>query len=223
MYEPEGPAQRSVDILFIHGLGGTSLRTWCYNRDLRFLWPQLWLPQESELVSARILSYGYNAHFSKTGEQASLAIGDFASDMLFRMRYAESGPHRLGQVPVIVVAHSMGGLVFKKAFVHGLLNDEFRSIISVIKAVMFMATPHRGSNLANVLNKILKSSVFGHSPKDYVAELARRSPTIDELNETFRHHASKVQIFSFYETQSTSIGPMSTIIVDKDSGILGYP
>lgn len=223
LYEPEGPAQRSVDILFIHGLGGTSLRTWCYNRDLRYLWPQLWLPLESELVSARILSYGYNAHFSKTGEQASLAIGDFASDMLFRMRYAESGPHRLGQVPIIVVAHSMGGLVFKKAFVHGLLNDEFRSIISVIKAVMFMATPHRGSNLADALNKILKSSVFGHSPKDYVAELARRSPTIDELNETFRHHASKVQIFSFYETRTTSIGPMSTIIVDKDSGVLGYP
>ncbi|KAJ1323890.1 protein SERAC1 [Microdochium nivale] len=224
LYEPEGPSpSRSVDILFIHGLGGTSLRTWCHNRDLQFLWPQLWLCEESELASARVLTYGYNAHFAKTGENASLSIGDFASDMLFRMRYAESGPHRLGQVPIIVVAHSMGGLVFKKAFVHGLLNEEFRAIISVVKSVVFLATPHRGSNLSDSLNKILKSSVFGHSPKDYVAELARRSPTIDELNESFRHHASKLQIFSFYETLSTNIGPISTMIVEKDAAILGYP
>lgn len=216
------PAQRSVDILFIHGLGGTSLRTWCHNRDLENLWPQLWLPQEQDLSTARILSFGYNAHFSSSKEQASLTIGDFANDLLFRMKYGENGPERLGQVPLIVVAHSMGGLVFKKAFIHGHMNEEFHDIISSIKAVLFLATPHRGTDLAKTLNKILTSSVFGHSSKEYVSELARRSPTIDELNESFRHHASKLQIFSFYETVSTSVGPMSFMILEKQSSLLGY-
>lgn len=199
------------------------MRTWCSNRDLENLWPQLWLPEEVELSTARILTFGYNAHFSSKKEQASLTIGDFANDLLFRMKYGENGPERLGQVPLIVVAHSMGGLVFKKAFIHGHMNDEFRGIVSSIKAVLFLATPHRGTDLAETLNKILTSSVFGHSPKDYVSELASRSPTIDELNESFRHHASKLQIFSFYETLSTNVGPMSFMILEKQSSILGYP
>lgn len=217
------PVEQSVDILFIHGLGGTSLRTWCRNRDLENLWPQLWLPSEPGLSTARILTFGYNAHFSSKKEHASLTIGDFANDLLFRMKYGESGPERLGQVPLIVVAHSMGGLVFKKAFIHGHANEEFRGIISSIKAVLFLATPHRGTDLAETLNKVLASSVFGHSPKDYVTELTRRSPTIDELNESFRHHASKLRIFSFYETLSTNIGPMSFMILEKHSALLGYP
>ncbi|KAI1741935.1 hypothetical protein F4680DRAFT_446481 [Xylaria scruposa] len=217
-----GAEKRTVDILLIHGLGGTSLRTWCHGRDLDNLWPRLWLPHEEGFSTARVLTYGYNAHFSKK-EQASLAIGDFANDLLFRMKYSENGSERLGQVPIIIVAHSMGGLVFKKAFIHGLLNDEFRDIISMIKSVLFLATPHRGTDLAETLNKILTSSIFGHSPKDYVMELARKSPTIDELNESFRHHASKLHIFSFYETLSTSIGPLSTMVLEKDTAVLGYP
>lgn len=223
LYEPETQSTRSADIIFIHGLGGTSLRTWCYNRDLDFLWPQLWLPGEEGFSNARVLTYGYNAHFSSSKEQASLSIGDFANDLLFRMRYGESGPARLGQVPIVVVAHSMGGLVFKKAFIHGLLNEEFRTIISMIKAVLFLATPHRGTSLAEALNKILTTSIFGHTSKEYLAELARKSPTIDELNESFRHHASKLKLFSFYETLTTSKGPVSALIVERDTGVLGYP
>jgi len=214
------PPERTVDILFIHGLGGTSLRTWCRDRDLGNLWPQLWLPDE--LPTARILTFGYNANFSSRKEQTCYTIGDFAADLLFRMRYGESTPERLGQVPIIIVAHSMGGLVFKKAFVQSHLNSEFREITSMIKAVLFLATPHRGTDLAETLNKFLSSSIFGHTPKAYIAELARRSPTIDEMNESFRHHASKLRIFSFYETLSTAIGRLSVMILDKPTAIMGY-
>lgn len=217
------PLRRSVDIIFIHGLGGTSLRTWCWNRDLQNLWPSQWLPDESGLDTARILTFGYNAHFAAKKEQATLSIGDFASDLLFRMKYGESSTERLGEVPIVIVAHSMGGLVFKKAFIHGNMNEDFRGIVSKIKSVLFIATPHRGTDLADTLNKVLTSSVFGHSPKDYINELARKSPTIDELNETFRHHASKLQIFSFYETLTTAVGPMSLMILGKQSSVLGYP
>lgn len=197
------------------------MRSWCRDRDLDNLWPQLWLPDA--LPTARILTFGYNAHFSSKKEQSSFTIGDFAADLLFRMRYSENTPERLGQVPIVIVAHSMGGLVFKKAFVQGHLNNEFRDIMCMIKAVLFLATPHRGTDLADTLNKFLSSSVFGHNPKEYVTELAKRSPTIDELNEAFRHHASKLRIFSFYETLTTAMGPISVMILDKLTAVMGYP
>ncbi|EAQ90394.1 hypothetical protein CHGG_02329 [Chaetomium globosum CBS 148.51] len=215
------PPERTIDVIFIHGLGGTSLRTWCRDRDVDNLWPKLWLPVE--LPTARILTFGYNTHFSSKKEQASYTIGDFANDLLFRMKYGESTAERLGQVPIVIVAHSMGGLVFKKAFVQGHLSDEFSEIVSMIKAVLFLATPHRGTDLAETLNKLLSTSVFGHSPKEYVTQLARKSPTIDELNDSFRHHASKLQIFSFYETLATTTGPVSLMVVDKPTAVMGYP
>ncbi|KAB5562819.1 hypothetical protein GE09DRAFT_761324 [Coniochaeta sp. 2T2.1] len=216
------PEQRSVDILFLHGLGGTSLRTWCKNRDLDLLWPGEWLPADADLSTARILTFGYNAHFSAKRQQASLTIGDFANDLLFSMKYGGDGDVKIGEVPIIIVAHSLGGLVFKKAFIHGHLNEEYRKIISSIKAVLFMATPHRGADLAETLNRVLSSSIFGHSPREYISELAKNSPTIDDLNESFRHHAAKLHIFSFYETLGTTVGPVTTMILGKQSSLLGY-
>ncbi|OIW31154.1 hypothetical protein CONLIGDRAFT_653742 [Coniochaeta ligniaria NRRL 30616] len=216
------PEHRSVDIVFLHGLGGTSLRTWCKNRDLDLLWPGNWLPEDTDLSTARILTFGYNAHFSSKKQQASLTIGDFANDLLFSMKYGGDGDVNMGEVPIIIVAHSLGGLVFKKAFIHGHLNEEYRKIVSSIKAVLFMATPHRGADLAETLNRVLSSSIFGHSPREYIAELAKNSPTIDDLNESFRHHAAKLHIFSFYETLGTSVGPVTTMILGKQSSLLGY-
>lgn len=114
LYAPESKC-RTVDILFIHGLGGSSLRTWCKNRDLEFLWPKKWLSEEPDLSTARILTFGYNANFAAKKEQASLSISDFANDLLFHMKYDDDGDAKMGEVPIIIVAHSMGGLVFKKA------------------------------------------------------------------------------------------------------------
>jgi hypothetical protein len=82
------------------------------------------------------------------------------------------GTERIVQVPIVSVAHSMGGLVFKEAFISGQVTDEFSPLVSKIKAVVFPATPHRGSSFAETLSKVLASSVFGHTPKDYVAEAA---------------------------------------------------
>lgn len=139
------------------------------------------------------------------------------------MKYGDVGIESLGDVPIIDVAHSMGGLVFKKAYIQGSLNKEYQSITRSIKAALFLATPHRGTDLAKTLNRILSSSIFGHSPKDYIAELTKNSTTIDELNESFRHHSHKLKIFSFYETLTTPVGPRNIMVLEKTSSLLGYP
>lgn len=87
-------------------------------------------------------------------------------------------------------------------------DDEYRFIVAQIHGILFLSTPHRGTNLAEILNRILSISVFtGHGPKHYLAELNRNSLAIEDLNEIFRNLASKLRIFSFYETLQTSVGP----------------
>ena len=92
-------------------------------------------------------------------------------------------------------------------------NDpEYEAIIKAISAIIFLATPHRGTNLAELLDRILRSTIVSGS-KQYVTELAKNSYTLQKLNEQFRHIAPRLDIVSFYETQSTSIGLKNSRIV----------
>lgn len=92
-------------------------------------------------------------------------------------------------------------------------NDpEYEPIIKAVSAIIFLATPHRGTNLAEILNRILRSTVVSN-PKQYVSDLAKNSFTLQRLNEQFRHVAPRLDIISFYETQSTSIGLKSARVV----------
>jgi hypothetical protein len=100
---------------------------------LGLLWPKKWLSEEPDLSTARILTFGYNANFAAKKEQASLTIGDFASDLLYHMKYNDEGNDKMGEVPIIIVAHSMGGLVFKKACTSSSLNKPLPTIIFGIR------------------------------------------------------------------------------------------
>lgn len=88
LHEPEGPP--ILDIIFVHGLGGTSRQTWSKNRDPELFWPHKWLPTEPDIKSARILSFGYNAHFASSGPSTISRISDFAKDLLFAMRFSNN-------------------------------------------------------------------------------------------------------------------------------------
>lgn len=226
LHEPESTP--SADIIFIHGLGGTSRHTWSRNRDLHLFWPLEWLPYEPELSSARIMTFGYNSHFSSVSHKKEniLNISDFAKDLLFNMKFTKGeGERRLdiGTVPIIFVAHSMGGLIVKKAFILGQNDDHYRELIRAVSGIVFLSTPHRGSNLAEVLNKILSACIFAFSPRQYISELSINSPTLQEINEQFRNLAPNVSIVSFFETLKTAIGPSQVMVLQKDSSILGYP
>lgn len=127
----------------------------------------------------------------------------------------------------------------RKAYMQGQNDPEYEEIIRAISAITFLATPHRGTNLADILNRILQSTVVANS-KHYISELARTSFTLQKLNEQFRHIAPRLDIVSFYETQPTLIGRTAKIVslllgliresanalkmvLEKDSSVLGYP
>jgi hypothetical protein len=108
--------ERRVDIVFVHGLGGSSHRTWSYNRDPNFFWPLKFLPSNPPVDEARILTFGYNANFRPGSGSGGnkMSILDFAKDLLWELKYARDesagGNLRMGEVrylpllvPVIVM------------------------------------------------------------------------------------------------------------------------
>ena len=92
-----------------------------------------------------------------------------------------------------------------QAYLQGQMDPEYEYIIKAITSILFMATPHRGSNLAETLNRILQVSLISSS-KNYVSDLIKNSLALQKINDQFRHIAPKLDIVSFYETQPTPIG-----------------
>jgi len=73
--------QPTADLIFVHGLGGSSKKTWSYERDVNNFWPP-WLGSEVGLSNTRIYTFGYNANFAQ--QSTNLSILDFAKDLLFQ-------------------------------------------------------------------------------------------------------------------------------------------
>ena len=86
IYRPDNG--HKVDIVFIHGLGGASRRTWSKNEDPELFWPMKFLPLETDVCHSRILTFGYNANFRIAGN-VSTSVLDFAKDLLFDLKYAK--------------------------------------------------------------------------------------------------------------------------------------
>ena len=212
------------DIIFVHGLGGTARKTWSWDRNLDYFWPT-WLVEEDGLSSYRIFTYGYNSDFMGAGN--NLNITDFAKALLFQMLVFSDGLGKdhtsVGQQPIIFVAHSMGGLVVKRAYVLGKHDGQYTHIISKTHGIMFLATPHRGARYTKILNNILSTIPLGAPPKAYIKDLDTQSRSLQDINEQFRTVCGGLSLVSFYETLQTSLRVTKIFVVEKESGVLGYP
>ncbi|GAB1318190.1 NACHT and WD domain-containing protein, variant [Madurella fahalii] len=211
------PKDPIADIIFVHGLGGSAFRTWSWKRNPENFWPT-WLSRDEHLGSCRVLTFGYNSNFK--GDARGLDVIDFAKDLLLQML---NYPNGLGKGrPILFIAHSMGGLVVKKAYTLGKHDKRFAGLISGTAGIIFLATPHRGSRYAKTLNNILAATSIVAQPKTYIAALERQSPVIQDINEVFGHQCEDLALVSFYETLPTRLMFAKLIIVEKDSAVLGY-
>jgi len=74
---------------------------------------------------------------------------------------------------------------------------EYARILSNIKGVMFLGTPHRGANLAVLLSTLLTITL---ATKVYVKQMAPSCETVTEINESFYDRAKTLQLVSFWES-----------------------
>lgn len=210
LYDP--PEHAITDLVFVHGLGGGSRSTWA--KDVDSFWPQDWLPEDDAFQQVRIHTFGYNSSWDKS---STLNIHDFAKSLLGSLYDCPQIP-RGSTAPIVLVGHSMGGLVIKKAYILARQMQEFESVATRVRAMFFLATPHRGSDLAQTLSRILHVA----GPRPFVDDLHRNSIATQSINDEFPQHCEDLQLHSFYETVPMSFVTGKGLIVDKDSATLGY-
>ncbi|GAQ45541.1 hypothetical protein AtubIFM55763_007906 [Aspergillus tubingensis] len=210
------PLEPHVEFVFVHGLGGGSRKTWSKSTASYHYWPQEWLPKDPAFSNVRVHSFGYNSDYLK-GRGNCLDIHHFAKSLLGEL---STSPHlSYADTPIVLLGHSMGGLVIKKAYLLASQDAFFEKLVKRFHAIYFFATPHRGSDSAKLLENILKITL---SSRAYVSDLKRGSSTIQSINEEFRSYSGKMELWSFYETYKLAVGLFSILIVDPDSATLGY-
>ncbi|KAH6849741.1 hypothetical protein B0I37DRAFT_369747 [Chaetomium sp. MPI-CAGE-AT-0009] len=212
------PSEPRIDFIFVHGLFGGSRKTWSYSQEPGMFWPKEWLPNEVGFRHVRLHSYGYNSGGSR--RKSFLTVHDFAQALLADI-YNSPELRKNGDTPIVFVAHSMGGLVVKKAYLLAVNDPTYKSVGHRIHTMYFLGTPHRGSDSAQIARIIRYST--GHGSKAYINDLVPGSAVLNQINDEFRHVCSNVRLWSFFEGVPTAFGPLSSLVVEKESAILGLP
>ncbi|KAF4772853.1 hypothetical protein HER10_EVM0001257 [Colletotrichum scovillei] len=216
LHEPSEPA---IDFVFIHGLGGGSRKTWSHSAEAGMFWPKDWLPNEVGFKHVRIHSYGYNSDWT-TRKDSRLTVHDFGQALLADL-YNSPCLRKNGNTPIVFVAHSMGGLVAKKTYLIATRDPTYEAIGQRIHTMFFLGTPHRGADSANFARLVRQSA--GYGPKAFLDDLIPGSGTLQQINDEFRHVCHKLNLWSFSESLPMSFGPTSSLVVEKQSAILGMP
>ncbi|KFZ09362.1 hypothetical protein V502_08808 [Pseudogymnoascus sp. VKM F-4520 (FW-2644)] len=237
-----------ADIVLVHGLGGHPIDTWTYtppklsagglrrtlgipkkqseerdnDGDRSIFWPAELLPQS--VKNARILTYGYDSdpvHFLNSVNRSN--IYQHATNLLQNLSDERmEDPNR----PIIFVAHSLGGILVKdvlKQSQDAKYKAELQPIFPSTFAVIFLGTPHRGSDWVGIAERAATFAI-GKNDTNILRSLKVDSSELQRLVDSFavmlREDAFKVH--SFIEGHGiTDIPGFTGKIVEEFSSVIG--
>ncbi|MCJ1246579.1 hypothetical protein MMC30_003788 [Trapelia coarctata] len=233
VYAPTPANSALVDVVFVHGLNGDPHNTWTSSPSGVF-WPADLLPQFIEDVKARVLVYGYDA------DVASLAGSGTTKDKIHNHAerlvadlFANRRIRKATERPIIFVAHSLGGLVVKRALlssnaISGVRTEHLRSICVSTYGILFLGTPHKGADLASWgsflewLCKAVPKKALDTSPQ-LIDALKTNSETLQNIDRDFAQIMSRFHLFFFHEAKPTDMKGTLRFIVEEDSAAPTLP
>lgn len=196
---------RKADVLFVHGLGGDAISTWGHNKST--FWPR-WVGEEFKDVGVWCLGYPANAtkwwrpklldyFFSKfPAQNGAMALQRRGTQVLDQL-----SQHGFGAKPIVFVCHSLGGNLAKQILraSNEAIDIQRQMIFKKTQAVLFLATPHAGADLATLAHnlKILRPTV---PLEDLRADCA----LLEDLQNWYRHHTplAGIQTYTYYEQRA---------------------
>jgi pimeloyl-ACP methyl ester carboxylesterase len=197
-----------ADVIFVHGLGGNAWSTW-HPKELRNddnFWLK-WLGEDLPYIYT--WTFGYEAEPS-SWRGNSMPLFDQATNLLQGLDNMG-----IGERKIIFIAHSLGGLLVKKmlqtAQTYRQTNKSYQQIAEKTRGIVFLATPHTGSHLADLIDNI---RILSRTTAN-VKELKAHEPQLRELNNWYREQIGSLKIKTkvFYETQKVH----GILVVNPDS------
>ena len=218
----------AADVVFIHGLGGSATATWRHGSSETDSWPY-WLAEEFGNVRVWALDYPASpSRWPRFAAAVSRQKSDAGHSMALPRRATEVlrlfGDHGLGQRPLLLICHSLGGLLAKQILrkAESSQDVELKKVYAETRAVLFLATPHSGANLASIGSAFVFRLVFGSTVS--MGDLKAHSAQLEDLFGWYKNHADRrrIETETFYETRRVKL----MLIVNSTSsrpGVGGDP
>lgn len=115
-----------------------------------------------------------------------------------------------------------------QAIINAYNDRNYEKVLPNIRGIVFLATPHRGANMAKLLSRLLSVTL---SKKVFVDQLAPRTSTIVDINTAFPDRTKSLFLVSFWESTGVrfindvlpSLFPfvILKVIVSQDSAVIG--
>ncbi|KAL8767848.1 MAG: hypothetical protein Q9209_005740 [Squamulea sp. 1 TL-2023] len=224
VFEGDNPV---VDIVAVHGLNGDPIKTWTTDKTQRF-----WLADKEMLPknisNARMLSFGYDASVTAfLGRTSSDTILQHAHTLVAELvadRQLEGALNR----PIIFVCHSLGGIVVKRALAYSAsrtskLIQHLHSIFVSTYAILFLGTPHQGSDKAKLastsrkmVDAMVPSKLFD-TDGQLLEALKEGSETLQNVTDMFAPLMKNFRIYFFWEQEKTDFGTTRKYVVKEHS------
>ena len=211
----------------MHGLNGSPGQSWTSDKSKVF-WPAQLLPPILEEEKARILVYGYDADVVSFTDGASRdRIHNHAEHLIAELA-ANRRIRKATERPIVFVAHSLGGLVVKRALIYsseirGNYTEHLRSIWVSTYGILFLGTPHTGSEVASwgsrlqwICGAVLPSKVLDTQPQ-LVDALKKNNEVLQNIDRQFIQLTSRLHIYFFHEAKPTNLKGTLQFIVDEES------
>lgn len=152
----------------------------------------------------------------RKGEETVWDVNQFSKALLAQMLMSRH--LRRADTPIILVAHSMGGLVIKQTYILACRDPNREDFARRIKSMVFLATPHGGSDAAGPLYELLRLT---SGNRLYIADLESGSSTLQVLDREFSRVSRDLQLWSFYETRKMRVGLVEKLIVPQRAAVMG--
>ncbi|KAI5811817.1 hypothetical protein BZA77DRAFT_270912, partial [Pyronema omphalodes] len=196
LYAPIGTTAK-YDIIAVTGLSAHAFGSWKSPDRADRMWLRDYL--RLEFSDIRVFTWGY--YSSIRNEKSTTFITALSRNFLEDVKQVRE--HETVSRPLILIGHSLGGLVLQKALVDASkgnsTNDKsfHRSCIGLI----FFGVPHQGLN-----PKSIEMLAEGNENKHFLRDISTSSQYLVELESDFKicHKGMKRStIVSFYESEDT--------------------
>ncbi|KAH8897563.1 hypothetical protein GQ53DRAFT_712018 [Thozetella sp. PMI_491] len=143
----------------------------------------------------RVMVYGYESSLLQSNSFQNLDdIGKSFLDSLLVL--ANTTTSR----PIVIVAHSLGGLVVKQSFIYlsKARSDDHQRFLRAVYGIVFFGVPHLGMDISS-----LKPMVGDGPNRALLESIGTNAQVLSQQYEDFRaalEHQGEVEVVCFYET-----------------------
>ncbi|KAL6835384.1 hypothetical protein V8C40DRAFT_234261, partial [Trichoderma camerunense] len=186
-------------------------------------WPADLLP--NECPSSRILTFGYDSKVTKyrAGAINHNSILSHSKDLLFSLHRER---HKHLNRPLVFVAHSLGGIVVKEMLARSSSSSEteLKNIVESTATIVFLGTPHRGSQGVAALGEVVRSLVssFGMETTPVILDaLGLKTTDLIRAQEDFSTLWQKYDFRVKTFQEGLSLAKLKKKVVPDHSSLIG--